>query len=86
MVELSPGMSPQQISDQRERITQLLAKSAEDLKLVSTRQLNESQQDTVKQIKSYIEQANQADKDGDVQRAHNLAVKASLLSAELAEH
>jgi len=40
----------------------------------------------VKQIKSYMEQAKGAAKDGDVQRAYNLAVKANLLSAELAEH
>ena len=83
VVELSPGMSPQQISDQRASTTQLLAKSTEDLKQISARQLNESQQDTVKQIQSYMAQAAQADKDGDVQRAHNLAVKANLLSTEL---
>jgi hypothetical protein len=83
VVELSPAMSTQQISDQRASTTQLLAKSAEDLKQITARQLSESQQDTVKQIKSYMDQATQADKDGDVQRAHNLAVKANLLSTEL---
>jgi len=40
----------------------------------------------VKQIKSYLEQANKAAKDQDWQRAHNLAVKANLLSAELVGH
>jgi hypothetical protein len=40
----------------------------------------------VKQIKSYLEQANKALIDGDVQRAHNLAVKANLLLVELLGH
>jgi hypothetical protein len=62
---------------------QLLASSDANLKKISGRPLNASQQDTVKQIKSYMEQANRAAKDGDLQRAHNLAVKANLLAAEL---
>jgi len=86
IVELSPGLSPQQVSDQREITKQLVAKSDADLKKISGRQLSTSQQDTVNQIKSYLEQANKALSDGDVQRAHNLAVKANLLSAEVMAH
>jgi len=63
-----------------------LASSDENLKKIAGRQLSTSQQDTVKQIKTYMEQANAANKDGDVQRAHNLAVKANLLSADLVGH
>ncbi len=65
---------------------QLLASSDANLKKISGRQLSANQQDTVKQIKSYMEQANTAAKDGDVQRAHNLAVKANLLATELVGH
>jgi len=64
----------------------LLATSDANLKKISGRQLNASQQDTVKQIKSYMDQAKKAATGGDVQRAYNLAVKANLLSAELAGH
>jgi len=83
-VDLSPGLNPQQASHQRESTNQLLAASNANLKKISGRQLSASQQDTVKQIKSYMEQAKGAENDGDVQRAYNLAVKANLLSAELA--
>jgi hypothetical protein len=69
-----------------ESTNQLLATSDANLKKVSGRPLNASQQDTVKQIKSYIDQAKNAAKAGDAQRAYNLAVKANLLSAELAGH
>ncbi len=84
-VDLS-GLSKQQTDHQVELTNQLLTKTGADLKQISGRQLNPNQQDTVKQIKSYMEQADKAAKDNDVQRAHNLAVKANLLSTELVGH
>ncbi len=81
----SPSPSPR-ASQQSETTQQLLASSDANLKKISGRQLSASQQDTVKQVESYMEQANTAAKDGDAQRAYNLAVKANLLSAELAKH
>jgi hypothetical protein len=85
-VALSPDLSPQQASRQMESTKQLLATSDANLKKISGRQLSANQQDTVKQIKSYMEQANTAKNDRDFQRAYNLAVKANLLSAELVGH
>src|SRR5271166_960016 len=83
-VDLSPGLSPQQAFHQMESANQLLAASTANLKRISGRQLSASQQDAVKQINSYMEQANTAKNDRDFQRAYNLALKANLLSAELA--
>ena len=83
---LSPGLSPQQSSRQIESTKRLLAASDANLKKISGRQLSANQQDTVKQIKSYMDQANTAKNDRDFQRAYNLAVKANLLSAELVGH
>lgn len=85
-VNLSPGVTPQQASREVDSTNKLLATSDANLKKVSGHPLNSSQQDTVKQIKSYMEQAKTAASDGDLQRAYNLAVKANLLSAELAGH
>lgn len=84
-MDLSPGPNSGQTA-QLKSTNDLLTTSDENLKTISGRQLTASQQDTVKQIKSYMEQAKTAANDGDVQRAHNLAVKANLLSAELAGH
>jgi hypothetical protein len=84
-VDLSP-LSQQQASHQIDSINQLLAASDENLKKIMGRQLNASQQDTVKQIQSYMQQVDAAKKDGDLQRAHNLAVKANLLATELVGH
>jgi hypothetical protein len=82
-VDLSPAPGPQEAS-RAQAYNQLLATTDANLQKISGRQLSADQEDTVKQIKSYMEQAKGAAKDGDVQRAYNLAVKANLLSAELA--
>jgi hypothetical protein len=84
-VDLTPAPGPQEAS-RAQAYNQLLATTGANLQKISGRQLNTDQQDTVKQIKSYMEQAKEAAEDGDVQRAYNLAVKANLLSAELAAH
>jgi hypothetical protein len=84
-VNLSPDPSPQ-TRQQIDHTKELLDSSEANLKKISARPLNESQQETVKQINSYMEQSKTASDDGDVQRAYNLAIKANLLSAELAGH
>jgi hypothetical protein len=84
-VDLSPAPGPQEAS-RAQAYNQLLTTTDANLQKISGRQLSADQEDTVKQIKSYMEQAKGAAKDGDVQRAYNLAVKANLLSAELAGH
>ena len=84
--DMSSAVSPEQASHQAESTKQLLASSDANLKKISGRKLTASEQATVEQVQSYMDQANAATKEGDVQRAYNLAVKANLLSAELAKH
>jgi hypothetical protein len=86
VVQLTPGMSQEQASRQRKSTTELLAATDANLKQISGRQLNTSQQDSVSQIRKYMEQAQAAEKAGDVQRAQNLASKALLLSDDLVKH
>lgn len=85
-VAISPGVSQQQASQQLETTNQLLAKTNENLKIVESRQLNAGQLDTVKQIKTYVDQSKAATDDGDVQRAYTLANKARMLSGDLVKH
>ena len=86
VVQLAPGMSAEQASSQRQSTTQLLAATDANLKQISSRQLNSTQQDSVSQIRKYMEQAKAAEKAGDVQRAHNLASKACCCRMILAKH
>jgi hypothetical protein len=84
--QLSPSLSQGQVSHQRQNTTQLLAATDANLAKVSGGQLNSNQQDVVNQIRRYMEQAKAADGAGDLQRAHNLALKAHQLSNELIKH
>lgn len=85
-VKISPSLSQQQASSQRQASGRLLANTDANLKKVSGHPLTASQQDMVKQIQQYMEQAKTAGDAGDLEREHNLALKANLLSAELVKH
>jgi hypothetical protein len=81
--QLTPGMSRDQASRSRQTIVRLLASTEENLKRTSGRSLTQNQQAMVDQIRAFITQAHAALKVGDLQRGHNLAVKAHLLSDDL---
>jgi predicted component of type VI protein secretion system len=63
---------------------QLLQSADGNLRRV-TRSLSEAEQAMARQVRTYISQSRTATRDGDLERAHNLALKANLLSAELAK-
>jgi hypothetical protein len=84
-VQLSPALSQEQESHNRENTDQLLATTDHNLKRVEGRQLTASQQSTLDQIRSYMRQAKLAADAGDLARAHTLAFKAHLLSDDLAK-
>lgn len=83
---LAPSMTTEQASHQRENTLHLLASADANLQKLSARQLNTSQQAMVGQARAYMQQAKDALNRGDLQRSHNLALKASLLTADLARH
>ncbi len=82
--QLSPGLSDTEAQRQRQTTEQLLRDSQANLKAATARQLSTEQQDTARQITAYMQQAQSASEDGDLERAHNLALKARLLSDTLA--
>ncbi|MGA8620272.1 MAG: hypothetical protein WB660_17335 [Candidatus Sulfotelmatobacter sp.] len=82
-VKLTPGATAAQASYERFTAEQLREATEENLKKIDGRQLNPSQQEMVSQIKQFMEQSKKAVAAGDVDRAHNLALKARLLSDEL---
>jgi hypothetical protein len=86
VVQLSPGVSDEEASRQRQSTTQLLATTDANLKQLAAHPLNPTQQDSVSQVRKYMEQAKAAEEAGDVQRAQNLASKALMLSDDLVKH
>ena len=81
--QISPSVPEQQASSQLQKTNDLLSAADTNLKSISGAQLNSNQEDMVKQVKTYMEQAKTAAEMGDLERANNLATKAQLLSAEL---
>jgi len=81
--QLAPGITVEQAAVQRQNTNQLLASTDESLQKILVLQLSKDEQETVTQIRKFMEQVKEADKSGDLQRAHKLAVKAHLLSDAL---
>ncbi len=67
----------------REATNRMLGATEANLKNLSSRQLNNSQQDMVSQIRQFMQQSRTAMSSGDFERAKTLAWKAQLLSEEL---
>jgi hypothetical protein len=81
--QFSTTVSPEQASREKQNTAGLLASANANLQKLMVRPLNPSQQDASAQVRSYMQQAKTAEDAGDLQSAHNLAVKAVLLSKEL---
>lgn len=85
-VQLVPGLTQEQARRQRQNAEQLLTSAENNLYLLAGRTLSQNQQDTAVQVRNYMAGARSALKQGDPQRARNLAFKANLLSDDLAKH
>jgi hypothetical protein len=81
-IQLVGGATPEQTVHQRST-DELTAATEANLKKIAGRQLTPSQQEMLNQIKQFMDQAKTAIAAGDIERGHNLALKAHLLSDEL---
>jgi hypothetical protein len=79
-------MTPAEATRQRQNAEQLLASTDDKLKRLAGRTLDARQQESVGQIRNYMDGARSALKEGDVRRANTLAQKAHLLAEDLVKH
>jgi hypothetical protein len=86
VAQIVPGISQEEANRQRESAEQLLVASESSINELATRSLNLNQQGMLVQIRQYMDGARSALKENDPQRAHTLALKAYLLSDDLAKH
>jgi hypothetical protein len=84
-MQIVPGVSEEEARRQRQNAQELLSATESNLKKLGARTLNPNQQETIGQIRHYMEGARSALKEGDTQRAHTLAQKSYLLSDDLAK-
>jgi hypothetical protein len=79
-------MTPAEALRQRQNAEQWLGSTDLQLKQLAGRNLNPQQQETLGQIRNYMEGARGALQEGDVRRASTLAEKAHLLADDLLKH
>jgi hypothetical protein len=79
---ISPDLPKDEVVSQKRATEQMLQNAEANLRTL-TRQLSDGEQNMARQVRNYITQSRLATQDGDLERAHNLAVKAQLLSSEL---
>jgi hypothetical protein len=82
-VQLNGDTSAGKASYDRSTTEQLSAGTEENLRNIAGRDLSAGQQEMASQAKEFMEQSKAAVAAGDLERGHNLAVKAHLLSEEL---
>jgi outer membrane biosynthesis protein TonB len=80
--QISSAMPHDQATDSKRTTQQLLDSTDANLRALR-RALNADEKSMLEQIRAYQQQARAADQEGDLVRAHNLALKAHLLSDEL---
>jgi outer membrane biosynthesis protein TonB len=83
-VQITADVPRAAVLSQKQNTEQLLRSSEGKLAHIN-HALSESEQGMLRQAHNYIAQSNQALQGGDIERAYNLAVKANLLSNELAK-
>jgi outer membrane biosynthesis protein TonB len=83
-VQITADVPRAAVQSQTQNAEQLLRNSQGKLARI-TRSLSDAEQGMLRQAHGYIAQSNQALQAGDIERAYNLAVKASLLANELAK-
>lgn len=86
IAQIVTNMTAEESDRQRREAELLLSTTAETLKEIAPRALDIQEQETVSQIQNYMEGSRSAMKEGDVPRAHTLALKAGLLADDLSRH
>jgi hypothetical protein len=79
-----PQLSAQEAAAAQRQMTESISNAQNNLAAAKGRQLNPTQTDLVSKINSFIEESRGAAREGDWNRAKNLAKKAQVLGEELA--
>ena len=82
---ISAGIPHSVEQGHRQSTSELIQLTEDNLRSLN-RQLTPQEQNQVDQIRNFIAQSRSATSDNDLVRAHNLAMKAHLLSDELIRH
>ncbi len=85
-ITFEPSMTPQRMLQEADETKQLIAGTETNLKLIVARGPDAERQDVIGEVKNYIGLARSSLDSGDVERAHKLAMKASVLTDDMVRH
>jgi hypothetical protein len=80
---ISPRISPAQQSERKQQTEKSISVAETNLRRASGHSLNDTQQDMIEKIRSFLTQAREASEVPDWERAYVLAEKARVLSEAL---
>jgi hypothetical protein len=82
-IQLAGGSAGGDSTHKKDDANRMLVATEENLKKIAGRQLSTAQQDSVSQIRQFVDQSKTAITAGNLERAQTLAWKAKLLSDDL---
>ena len=85
-IKVAPMVSAQQESEQTQNTQRLLSVAEANLKILAGRPQEGGLPTAISEMKNYVEQAKAALDGGDIERAHKIAVKASILTNDMVRH
>lgn len=83
--QLRPLLTPEEEQDLRRRIDRSLASAEQSLARARREPVHKDRQAAAERVRAFIEQAQQARRQGDLVRARSLAERAELLASDLAQ-
>jgi iron uptake system EfeUOB component EfeO/EfeM len=81
---IAPGLTTEELKTAKAETQQNLDMVEKNLTLAWGKTLNATQQDLVSKVRGFVENAREAVRSGDWERAKNLSKKAKVLSGQLA--
>jgi hypothetical protein len=85
-IAFEPSMTPQRALQETDETKQLIAGTEANLKRIMARGPDAERQDVIGEVKNYISLARSSLDSGDVESAHKLATKASVLTDDMVRH
>lgn len=85
-IAFEPSLTPERALQETDETKELIAGTETNLKLIVARGPDAEHQDVIGEVKNYIALARASLDSGDVERAHKLAIKASILTDDMVRH
>lgn len=85
-ITFAPSITPEEASRETNETNQMLQTAEANLKIVLERGPDAGRRDVIAEVRNYMNQARVSLDSGNIERAHKLAVKATVLTNNMLKH